>query len=96
MLADGTKVDGPVQLREALLRDPNLFATTVTKKMLIYALGRGLEPRDMPVVRSIVRNAAKRGYGMHAIVLGIVDSYPFQMRMNGPEAGTATLAQARE
>ena len=96
VLADGTKVDGPVQLREALLRDPNLFATTVTKKMLIYALGRGLEPRDMPVVRSIVRNAAKRGYGMHAIVLGIVDSYPFQMRMNGPEAGTATLAQARE
>ena len=96
VLADGTPVNGPVELREALLRDPNLFPTTVTKKMLIYALGRGLEPGDMPVVRSIVRNAAKRDYSMTAIVLGIVDSYPFQMRMNGPEPATATVAQARE
>ncbi len=96
VLADGTPVDGPVQLREALLKDPNLFPTTLTKKMLIYALGRGLEPGDMPVVRSIVRNAAKRDYSMKSIVLGIVDSYPFQMRMNGGEPATATVAQARE
>ena len=96
-LADGTVVDGPVQLREALLAKPTLFANTVTQNMLIYALGRGLEPADMPVVRGIVRNAAKRDYSLMSIVLGIVDSYPFQMRTNGAAAGaTATVAQTRE
>ena len=97
VLADGTAVDGPIALREALLAKPELFAGTVAEKMLIYGLGRGLEPADMPVVRSIVRNAAKQNYSLKAIVLGIVDSYPFQMRMNGGSAsGAATIAQARE
>jgi len=96
-LADGSKVDGPVKLREALLRDPTLFPSTVTQNMLIYALGRGLEPADMPVVRGIVRNAAKRDYSLMSIVLGIVDSYPFQMRTNSAAAGaTATVAQTKE
>lgn len=95
ILANGTPVDGPVELRGALLADPELFAGTVTEKMLIYALGRGLEPADMPVVRSIVRNAAKHDYSLMSIVLGIVDSYPFQMRMNGSSSGAATIAQAR-
>ncbi|HJR69908.1 MAG TPA: DUF1592 domain-containing protein [Gammaproteobacteria bacterium] len=97
VLADGTPVDGPVQLREALLADPELFASTVTEKLLIYALGRGLEPADMPVVREIVRNAADHDYSLVSIVLGIVDSYPFQMRTNGPAAGAGTaIAQTRE
>jgi hypothetical protein len=97
ILADGTPVDGPIQLRTALLADPELFAGTVTEKMLIYALGRGLEPADMPIVRQIVRNAAEHDYGLISIVLGIVDSYPFQMRTNGPAAGAAaTIAQTRE
>jgi len=97
ILADGTPVDGPVQLRGALLADPALFASTVTERMLIYALGRGLEPADRPVVREIVRNAAENDYSLISIVLGIVDSYPFQMRTNGPAAGAAaTLAQMRE
>jgi hypothetical protein len=52
----------------------------VAEKLLIYALGRGLEPADMPVVRSIVRNAAKDDYRLAAIILGVVDSLPFQMR----------------
>ena len=97
VLADGSKVDGPVQLREALLRDPNLFPNTVTQNLMIYALGRGLEPADMPVVRGIVRNAAKRDYSLMSIVLGIVDSYPFEMRTNSAAAGaTATVAQTKE
>jgi len=96
ILADGTPVDGPVALREALLAKPELFAGTVTEKMLIYGLGRGLKAADMPVVRSIVRNAAEHDYELKSIVLGIVDSYPFQMRSNGSAAGTATIAQARE
>jgi hypothetical protein len=96
ILHDGTPVDGPEQLRAALLADRELFASTVTEKMLIYALGRGLEPADMPVVRQIVRNAADHDYSLVSIVLGIVDSYPFQNRTNGGAAATATIAQTRE
>jgi hypothetical protein len=96
VLADGTVVDGPIALREALLAKPELFASTVAEKMLIYALGRGLEPADMPVVRSIVRNSAQHGYSLKAILLSIVDSYPFQMRMNGSASKGETVAQTRE
>jgi hypothetical protein len=96
VLADGTVVDGPIALREALLAKPELFASTVAEKMLIYALGRGLEPADMPVVRSIVRNSAEHGYSLKAIVLSIVDSYPFQMRMNGSASTGEAVAQTRE
>ena len=95
ILVDGTPVDGPVALREALLAQPGLFPSTLTEKLLIYALGRGLTPADMPVVRSIVRNAAEHDYSLLSIVLGIVDSYPFQMRTNGPASAAATIAQAR-
>ena len=80
VLTDGTKVHGPAELRQALLSRPDVFAGTVTEKLLIYALGRGLEPVDMPVVRRIVRDAAAQNYAMQAIVLGIVKSDPFQMR----------------
>ena len=85
VLADGTKVDGPAALRRALLARPDVFVGTVTEKMLIYALGRGLEPVDMPVVRAIVRNAAKHDYALQSIVLGIVNSAPFQMRTKAAE-----------
>jgi hypothetical protein len=80
VLSDGTKIDGPVALRKALLSRPDAFVGTVTEKLLIYALGRGLEPVDMPVVRGIVRNTAAQNYAMQAILTGIVKSTPFQMR----------------
>ena len=80
VLTDGTKIDGPSALRKALLSRPDVFTGTVTEKLLIYALGRGLEPVDMPVVRNIVRGAAGQNYAMQAILLGIVKSDPFQMR----------------
>jgi hypothetical protein len=80
LLSDGSKVDGPAALRKALLSRPDVFAGTVTEKMFIYALGRGLEPVDMPVVRSVVKNAATQDYAMQSIVMGIVRSVPFQMR----------------
>jgi hypothetical protein len=91
ILGDGTPVSGPVALREALLRDPEIFASTVTEKLLVYALGRGLEPADMPVVRSIVRNVAQDNYALSSIILGIVDSFPFQNRRN-LEPSEETLA----
>jgi hypothetical protein len=79
-LADGTQVNGPVALREAILSRPEAFTTVVTEKMLTYALGRGLEPGDMPVVRRIVKKAAQNDYRLSSIVMGIVESAPFQMR----------------
>ena len=80
VLADGTKVDGPVALREAILKRPDAFATTLTQRLLTYALGRGLEPSDMPIVRRIVREAAPNRYQLTSIIMGIVNSVPFQMR----------------
>jgi hypothetical protein len=80
-LADGTKVDGPVALRQALLRRPEMFVGTLTEKLLTYALGRGLASYDMPAVRTIVRGAGAHEYRFSSIVLGIVNSVPFQMRL---------------
>ena len=80
VLADGTKVDGPLALRQALLKQPERFVDTMTEKLLTYALGRGLEHYDMPVVRSIVRDAAKQDYKFSALVFNIVKSTPFQMK----------------
>ena len=81
VLLDGTKVDGVVALRKALVRDPDVFASTLTEKLMIYALGRGLAYYDMPSVRSIVRESAKQNYRFSSVVLGIVKSRPFQKRM---------------
>jgi len=80
VLSDGTPIDGPVALRRALSARPEVFVGTITEKMMIYALGRGLEPVDMPVVRKVVQGAAKNNYAMQSIILGIVKSSPFQMR----------------
>ncbi len=80
-LADGTKISGVVELRQALVNRPEVFAGTLTEKLLTYALGRGLDYRDMPAVRTIVRDAARNNYRFSAIVMGIVRSTPFRMRM---------------
>ncbi|MBI4266339.1 MAG: DUF1592 domain-containing protein [Acidobacteria bacterium] len=93
VLVDGRKVDGPIQLREALLSRPEIFVGAITQNMLIYALGRGLEPADMAVVRSIVRNAARNDYRFMSIVTGIVESAPFQMRTKLTQPDTV-VAQA--
>jgi len=80
-LLDGTKVNGVVTLRQALLRQPDLFVGTVTEKLMIYALGRGLQPYDMPSVRAIVRDTAQNNYRFSSIVMGIINSTPFQKRV---------------
>ena len=79
-LADGSAVDGPIALRRALTRKPELFVRTVTEKLMTYGLGRGMAHTDMPVVRRIARDAATQNYRFSAIVLGIVKSAPFQMK----------------
>ncbi len=80
VLADGAKVDGPVALREALLSRPGAFITTLTEKLMTYALGRGVEYYDMPAVRAVVHEAARDHYSLSSLILGIVKSTPFQKK----------------
>ena len=82
VLPDGTSFEGPDGMRGALLREPERFVATVTEKLLTYALGRNVESYDMPAVRAIVRDAERNDYRFSSIVLGIVRSTPFQMRMS--------------
>jgi hypothetical protein len=81
-LPDGTKFDGPDGLRKILLSHPEQFASTVTKKLLTYAMGRGVEYYDLPTVRQIMREAAPGNYKWSSLILGIVKSVPFQMATN--------------
>jgi hypothetical protein len=80
-LLDGTKISGVVALRQALLRQPEMFVSTLTEKLMMYALGRGTNYYDMPEVRSIVRQSAQQNYRFSSIVMGIVKSTAFQMRV---------------
>jgi mono/diheme cytochrome c family protein len=90
VMADGARVDGPAALREAILSRPDAFTTVLAERLLTYALGRGVEPSDMPVVRTIVKQAARSGYRFESIVTGIVESAPFQMRTTLESPGTDT------
>jgi hypothetical protein len=82
-LLDGTKVDGVNTLRKALLRQPELFVGTLTEKLMIFALGRGLSYYDMPAVRTVVRESARQDYRFSSLIMGIVKSTPFQKRIVG-------------
>ncbi len=79
VLVDGSKLDGVKGLREALMRYSPQFARVVTEKLLIYAMGRGTEYFDMPLVRSVVHDAQRDNYRFSSLVLGVVKSEPFQM-----------------
>jgi hypothetical protein len=93
ILPDGTAFDGPAQMREALLKRPDVFVTAVTEKLLTYALGRGLVSADAPAVRAIVRAAAGHEYRFSSLVRGVVESLPFQKkRVPNPAAGSSTTA----
>ena len=94
VLPDGSKFNGVVELRAALARHPERFVHTVTEKLLTYALGRGLEYYDMPAIRRILKDTAPDGYRMQAIVLGIVNSYPFQFRRVEPVEQRSASASA--
>jgi cytochrome c5 len=83
-LPDGTRFDGPSELRALLDSRDEEFATAMTTKLLTYALGRGVEYYDLPAVRGVVRRAAPSGYRWSSIILGIVESVPFQMRRAEP------------
>ncbi len=79
-LPDGSKFEGVAGLQKALLSQPEVFVTTVSEKLLTYALGRGVEYHDAPAIRKVVRDAAPSDYRFSSIITGIVESAPFQMR----------------
>jgi hypothetical protein len=78
-LVDGSKLDGVKGLREALVRYSPQFVRVITEKLLIYAMGRGTEQFDMPLVRSIVHDAERSNYKFSSLVLGVAKSEQFQM-----------------
>ena len=91
-LADGRAINGVAELRAALTARPEDFTQTLTEKLMIYALGRGLQDYDMPVVRGIVKDARARNNSFSAIVLGIIRSTPFQMRAGAKAPAAAAKA----
>jgi hypothetical protein len=94
-LPGGIGVSGPTGLRDAILSRPELFVSTLTEKLMMYALGRRLEAEDMPTVRRIVREAARDDYRFDDIVLGIVRSPQFQQRARFTTGGAPTVADTR-
>ena len=79
-LASGVKIKGVDELRGELLRRPELFVLSLTRKLMTYAIGRELDPTDMPQLRAIIRNAQPQDYRFSALVLGIVNSTAFRMQ----------------
>jgi hypothetical protein len=92
VMYDGTKLDGPAALRAALLKHQDVFLQTFTENLTTYALGRRVEPYDMPAVRAIVRRAAKADLRFSSFVLGIVDSAAFRQRASETAIDTAADA----
>jgi cytochrome c553 len=84
-LVDGIRLDGPASLRRALLSRSGVFVQTVTEKLFIYGTGRALKYYDMPVVRSITHDAARNDNRFSSLIVGIVQSDPFQMRVKQQE-----------
>ena len=80
-LYNGTKVEGPAALRNMLDAHPEVFVGVMTEKLLTYALGRGVESYDMPAVRKIVQNAGAHDFRFSSLVLGAVESVPFEMKI---------------
>jgi hypothetical protein len=93
-LPDGSKFTTPAELRAALASHPERFANTLTERLMTWALGRVLEPSDMPAVRAIVRNAARDDYRFQSLVRGVVQSPPFLMRrIDRPTEATGAQQQ---
>jgi hypothetical protein len=93
-LVDGTPLDSVQDLRTALLARSESFVTSLTEKMLMYALGRRIEPSDQPAIRHILRDSRHDHYRFSTLILGIVRSVPFQMNGPPPPAAPDGLRQA--
>jgi hypothetical protein len=89
-MMDGTELNGPADLRQALLKDGHVFLSSFTEKLLTYALGRAVTHADQPTVRDIVRRSSAEDYRLQALIMNIVESVPFQQRVaTGASAASA-------
>jgi mono/diheme cytochrome c family protein len=95
-LVDGTSVNGPADVRQALMKHPDQFVQTMTEKLLTYGLGRRLEYYDMPMIRKIVRDAAKDDYRFSSVIMGIVKSPPFQMSVKATESAAKKTTETAQ
>jgi hypothetical protein len=94
VLPDGSPIEGPIDLRNALLKHPDQFVQTFVQKLMTYALGRTIGYQDMPTVRRIVHETAADNYKFSSIVMAIVTSDQFQMNEVPPDSGTKTAKDA--
>jgi Protein of unknown function (DUF1592)/Protein of unknown function (DUF1588)/Protein of unknown function (DUF1587)/Protein of unknown function (DUF1585)/Protein of unknown function (DUF1595) len=95
-LFTGDKVSGASDLRKALTAKPEIFAGVFTERLMTYALGRGVQSEDMPVLRTVMRNAAKDNYRISTILMGIIKSAPFQMKTKAaPETDSSPVAELK-
>ena len=94
VLPDGSPVNGPIDLRNALMKNPDQFVQTLTTKLMIYATGRPMEWQDMPTIRGIVKKSAADDYRFATLVTEIVKSAPFRMKQIPVEAKTPEMRQA--
>jgi Protein of unknown function (DUF1592)/Protein of unknown function (DUF1588)/Protein of unknown function (DUF1585)/Protein of unknown function (DUF1587)/Protein of unknown function (DUF1595)/Planctomycete cytochrome C len=95
-LYDGTKMDGPTGLRDALLKHSDMVLRNLTENLMTYALGRRLEWQDMPAVRAITTNAEQKGNTFSAYVAGIVTHPSFRMSDAGPVDAARTTASQQK
>jgi mono/diheme cytochrome c family protein len=93
VLPDGTKFSDLAGFRTALISHPDRFVTTLTEKLMTYALGRGVEYYDMPAVRKIVNDAAHKNYRFSSLILGVIKSVPFEMRKSAGSAERLVAAR---
>jgi hypothetical protein len=87
VITDGTRIEGIKGLRDLQVRKREMFAEVITENLLTYAIGRGLDYRDMPLVRSLTHEAAREGYRFSSLIMGVVQSPAFTMNT---KAATAT------
>jgi len=87
-LYDGTKLDGPIALRNALLKHQDVIMLSFTESLMTYALGRRVEYYDMPTVRQIVRDAKAKNYRFSAFISGVANSAAFRMGRVAPTETT--------
>jgi hypothetical protein len=93
---DGTQIEGAADLRGFLLRYSDQFVRTAAEKLLTYAIGRGVEYYDMPVVRSIIEQAAEDDYRFSSLILAVVNSRPFRMNMKQDQEASASAEAEAE
>jgi uncharacterized protein YceH (UPF0502 family) len=93
---DGTRIEGIRGLRDLTIRNREMFAEVVLENLLTYAIGRGLDYKDMPLVRSLVRDAGKDGYRFSSLIMGVVQSPAFNMNMKATDVKVAAVTTRGE